>query len=426
MLTRIEIDGFKSFDRFGLDLPPFLVVLGQNASGKSNLFDAIRLLGRLGNSSTLVEAFAETRGSLTEQFRAKGGREITTSMRFAAEMLLDSAVTDQFGEQVAVEHDQVRYELDLELRLDRVRDSIAIYVAREVAYPIGRPDAPFLETVGTGDSREFVLSSENGGKGRRSPANAARATVLSTIRLAAEFPVLFAIRNELEFWRFLQLDPSALRLSGATGQSDAYLEPGGGNLAMVLRRIGLETRDEYGSGLDDIVVDLGAVVRGISDVGVDETATGRWEIRLVTRDGPISARVASDGTLRVLALLAALHDPQHRGLMCFEEPENGIFPQRLRELLHVLRNMVMASVSDGPRLQVILSSHSPLMLFELDPAEVVVMDTVTQVGPEERKASTVSRVRALTESETLERVSDHEQRALPGIGRDEALRLLEA
>ena len=47
MLTRIEISGFKSYVDLALDLPPFMVVLGPNASGKSNLFDAIRLLSRV-------------------------------------------------------------------------------------------------------------------------------------------------------------------------------------------------------------------------------------------------------------------------------------------------------------------------------------------------------------------------------------------
>jgi predicted ATPase len=46
MLTRIEIDGFKTFEQFHLDLGPFVVVLGRNAR-QSNLFDAIRLLAHL-------------------------------------------------------------------------------------------------------------------------------------------------------------------------------------------------------------------------------------------------------------------------------------------------------------------------------------------------------------------------------------------
>jgi len=47
MLTRLEIDGFKTFESLAIDLLPFSVVLGTNAAGKSNLFDAIRLLSQL-------------------------------------------------------------------------------------------------------------------------------------------------------------------------------------------------------------------------------------------------------------------------------------------------------------------------------------------------------------------------------------------
>jgi AAA15 family ATPase/GTPase len=47
MLTRIEIDGFKTFEDFGLDLKPLTAIVGPNASGKSNLFDALRFLSLL-------------------------------------------------------------------------------------------------------------------------------------------------------------------------------------------------------------------------------------------------------------------------------------------------------------------------------------------------------------------------------------------
>jgi AAA15 family ATPase/GTPase len=47
VITRVEIDGCKSFDDFALDLPPFAVLVGANASGKSNLLEAVDLLGHL-------------------------------------------------------------------------------------------------------------------------------------------------------------------------------------------------------------------------------------------------------------------------------------------------------------------------------------------------------------------------------------------
>ena len=68
MLTRIEIDGFKTFEGFQMDLGPLLVVVGPNASGKSNLFDAIRLLSHLAETD-LRAAVKALRGEPHELFR---------------------------------------------------------------------------------------------------------------------------------------------------------------------------------------------------------------------------------------------------------------------------------------------------------------------------------------------------------------------
>lgn len=428
MLTRIEIDGFKSFDRFGLDLPPFLVVLGQNASGKSNLFDAIRLLGRLATAPSLLDGFSDARGELGEQFRRLGDAGSVNRMRFAAELLLEPSVIDGFGKSVEIRHTRIRYELEIKL-VSEEDGFVAPYVLTESATSFGDSgEWPLLETAETlpGESRVFAVRDEDTNEfDDFLPADAAQQTVLSTISSAVDYPTLFAVRKELESWRFLQLDPAALRKPSTPDQRGEQLEPTGANLARVLRRIERATKRDFGSGLDDIAVDLVNVVRGVSRVDVSENAAGQWEVHLTTRDGRISARVASDGTLRVLALLAAVHDPQYRGLLCFEEPENGIFPQRLRALVRALKELVLDVSPGEPRAQLLLSSHSPLMLFELDPADLVVMDWVTQVKPDEPGASQVSRVRVLDESGELETLSRYERQALPGISRDEAQRLLE-
>jgi AAA15 family ATPase/GTPase len=70
MLTRIEINGFKTFEQFSLDLEPMQVILGQNASGKSNLFDAIRLLSNLA-SSDVRSSVRDLRGEPIELFRVQ-------------------------------------------------------------------------------------------------------------------------------------------------------------------------------------------------------------------------------------------------------------------------------------------------------------------------------------------------------------------
>jgi len=82
MLTRIEISGFKTFTNFSMEVTPFLVILGPNASGKSNLFDAIRLLSRSAESD-LSSAVKEMRGEVYELFRQSPSGEPVRKMSFA-------------------------------------------------------------------------------------------------------------------------------------------------------------------------------------------------------------------------------------------------------------------------------------------------------------------------------------------------------
>ncbi|MEE3919971.1 AAA family ATPase [Micromonospora sp. BRA006-A] len=125
--------------------------------------------------------------------------------------------------------------------------------------------------------------------------------------------------------------------------------------------------DETGSAdrpegaLNDLSADLAAVIPGVVRVQLaEDDARRQRQVEVVTREeAPFSARVAPDGTLRAIALLAALYDPRGAGLICFEEPENGIFPQRLAQFVRYLRSLVeraLASGKDGAALtQLVLS-----------------------------------------------------------------------
>lgn len=68
MITYIKIDGFKSFQEFEMEFTPLTVIAGPNAAGKSNLFDALRLLSSLATTDKIQKAFREQRGDLLELF----------------------------------------------------------------------------------------------------------------------------------------------------------------------------------------------------------------------------------------------------------------------------------------------------------------------------------------------------------------------
>lgn len=392
MLTRLEIDGFKTFEGLDIQLTPFTVILGSNAAGKSNLFDAVRLLSSLATRD-VAEAVKELRGEPLELFRQTPigrSRKIT----IAAEVLIDPVVRDPWGSATTLNHTRMRYEITLERR--ELKAGVErILVAREAVLPIPRKDdrwskamrpakefrdsylkygrqKPWLTTESTAEGLSFSIH-QDGRQGRTRPASAAEATVLYSIT-NAEFPHLFALREEMRHWRLLQLDPALLRRPVPATASDV-LDADGANLAAVLAQLKAETAsDDRPNGvLSDIVAELNHLIPGITglDAALHE-ASREYRIELTTRDGlPFSSRVISDGTLRVLALLTLLHDPRHRGLICFEEPENGVHPGRIKQLVQRLTDMVSDPATfegvDGvlPLSQLLLNSHSPIVLSAL-------------------------------------------------------------
>ena len=428
MLTRLEIDGFKTFENLAIDLTPFTAVLGTNAAGKSNLFDAIQLLSNLATKD-VAEAVKGMRGEPLELFRqTASGR--ARQIRMAAEVLVDSRVRDPWGSEVKLTHTRMRYEVTLERR--EIKPGVErIQVAREAVLPIlAKDDAwakamtpsktfrtshlrylrqkPWLTTENLPEGLSFSVH-QDGKQGRNRPASAAEATVLYSIT-NAEFPHLFALREEMRHWRLLQLDPALLRRPVSATASDV-LEADGSNLAAVLAQLKAETAttERPGGVLSDIAVELNHLIPGITRLDAQlHEASREYRIELTMRDGlPFTSRVISDGTLRVLALLTLMHDPRHRGLICFEEPENGVHPGRIHELVQRLKEMVsnpreLSEEDDvaAPLNQLLLNSHSPVVLSalidkELHPTHGTILfaDTVTVSDPVSQEVRRKTRLR---------------------------------
>lgn len=397
MLTRLEIDGFKSFEGLAIDLAPFTAVLGNNAAGKSNLFDAVQLLSALATHD-VAEAVKQLRGEPLELFRLTPAGRVKR-MTLAVEVLLDPVGRDPWGSEVRLTHTRMRYEVALERR--EIRPGVErIQVAHEAVKPIFAKDdlwtkamepstafrtyylkykrqKPWLTTddKADGHGREFNIH-QDGTQGRLRPASAAEATVLYSIT-NAEFPHLFALREEMRHWRLLQLDPALLRRPAPVTAADT-LTADGSNLAAVLARMKAETATDLRPQgvLSDIAAELNHLIPGVTRLDASlHDASREYRIELTMRDGlPFTSRVISDGTLRVLALLTLLHDPKHRGLVCFEEPENGVHPGRVKTLVQRLQDMVsrprdgveVGKLDEVPPLsQLLLNSHSPVVLAAL-------------------------------------------------------------
>ena len=403
MITRIELDGFKTFQDFSLDLAPLQVIVGANGVGKSNLFDALQLLGRLADSD-LRTAFQGMRGEGGELFTIRPAGGMSDRMRLAVEMLVNRQVQDDWGTCKELRYPRIRYELVIvkrrdDLGLDR------LYVEHEVLTTIPRNKDRWTESYNlktesdwiprmTGGRSPFISTDleeskptltlhQDGRGGRRNiVAEKAERTVLSGIQ-NTEFPHAFAVAEEMRAWRFLHLNPEVLRQPGPM-TATTIMSADGRFLPNALARM---------SAIDpmllaDVSRDLANRVPGILQIEVEEDRKlEHFVIWAKTVDGRrFSSRVLSDGTLRLLALVTMTNDPDHEGVLCFEEPENGVHPSRLGSMTYLLRELATDFLepkqAEFPLRQILSNTHSPVFISnkEILP-HVLFAHMVTRVNP---------------------------------------------
>ena len=410
MLTRIEIDGFKTFEDFSLDLRPFTAVVGPNASGKSNLFDAFRFLSMLAQTD-IRNAMKDLRGLPEELFRQTASKS-SDDMRFAVEVLLERQGTDPFGQTYEIRAQRLRYELALKLKRDVKGLPSSIYVVYEKCFAMARRDdraeylqglklnynsriSPFIRISDSEDAIEIRQDDrQKHGRPVSLSLNEASRTALSTVT-TAEFRHLYALREALSNLRFLEINPTAARSSNDRFE-ERLLKPDASNLSAALSRLKDETESDLRPNgvLSDIASDLSALIPSVNSLEVS-TDQRQFSFSLGFADSlNFSSRVISDGTLRLLALLTVLDDPRRRGTLCFEEPENGVHEGRIPMLIRFLREAVQIQGDERQApFQILVNTHSPKVMAALEDEEIVAADSVISIDRSNRSRSTRTRMR---------------------------------
>jgi len=152
MITQIELDGFKTFKDFKVELAPFQVIVGPNGAGKSNLFDALQLLSRLAEVDVQT-AFQELRGEAGELFTKLPNGQTADRMRIAVDLLVDRKVRDRLGMEATLTYTRLHYEVEVTQRSGENKPT-DLYITHEV-----------LETIPSERdswSKTYHLDLENG------------------------------------------------------------------------------------------------------------------------------------------------------------------------------------------------------------------------------------------------------------------------
>jgi predicted ATPase len=423
MITYIKITGFKSFHNFEMEFTPLTIVAGTNASGKSNLFDALILLSKLADTDNIKKAFKDQRGEFIELFTQYGENNYAKEMEFHIEMMVNKDITDAWGNKSVLKYTRLRYELkiqrytndsgleDVEVSYEslvnlRHQEDKWIKIIptqyREVWRPkvvSGKRGQPYMNTtIENGISTvEVPQDGTRGGNKRRFPLKNASRTVLSSFD-TIDFPHVLAAKEEMKSWKFLQLNPEDLRKPTDKSNGEDIITQSGRNLAAALNRIAL--KNEF--SLAEISRKLQSFVPNFIEVRVvDDKENKQFIIKLIDKDGKeYSSRVLSEGTLRILALCILEQDDQHTGLLCFEEPENGIHPFRISSMAELLKNLANDfSDEEVPLRQVIVNTHSPILvnivyIWEMDNTVSIwyaeISNRITDYGNKRTKISVTS------------------------------------
>ena len=390
MITYIKINGFKSFHNFEMEFTPFTVIAGTNASGKSNLFDAFKLIADLAETDNLKKAFKVQRGESIEQFTQYAENQNASKIEFCVEMLVERTVTDGWGNKADLKYTRLRYELNIErfknssgledlrvtyehlvnlkhqddkwIRL--IRDSNLDYWRPRVT--TGKRGIPYIQTEDENQIPTVLVPQDGtqGGNKRRFPLNNATRTVLSSFD-TIDFPHVLAAKEEMRSWRFLELNPEELRKPTNKDEGEDIIGTNGKNLAAVLFRI--QQEDKY--ALKEISRKLQTFLPNFIEVDViDDKENKQFLIKLKDKDKKeYTSRVLSEGTLRILALCILEYDNKHTGLLCFEEPENGIHPFRISAMAKLLKDLsVDFADTETPLRQVIVNTHSPVLVGHIN------------------------------------------------------------
>jgi predicted ATPase len=130
---------------------------------------------------------------------------------------------------------------------------------------------------------------------------------------------------------------------------------------------------------------LSNLIEDVNEVSIDKDDKRElYTLMVAGRDHTnLTARSLSDGTLRFLALGVLEMDPRVQGVLCLEEPENGIHPARIPAMLQLLYDIatdVYEPVSaDNPLRQVIINTHSPAVVAQAPDDSVLMAEPVSQV-----------------------------------------------
>ena len=382
MIRRLEALHYRCLRYVDVELGRFHILVGPNASGKSTLFDAIAFLGDLVSDG--LEAAVENRTSNFQDLvwgRPRDGLGFELAVEFDIPDKLKALLPTEKDYEVFRYEVAIR-ETDGDIKIDSERGMLMPLQEPQTAVQHARfpaPTAPPSSILIGGNRRGWrtilskstqakdnfnIETSSKPGKGwATSIAFGHRRSALGNLpESPTTFPVSTYVKKVLgSSIKSFFLDSLRMREASSPARRGEGIAQDGSNLPWVIKRLKEEHPESYEEWLSHVQTTLS----DLACVGVVERQDDRHAyLRLRYESGvEIPSWMASDGTLRLLALTLPAYLPGSNEIYILEEPENGIHPLAV--------DCVFQSLSSVYDSQVLLATHSPVVLRMAAPQEAL-------------------------------------------------------
>lgn len=355
VLKEINLIGWKSFANSTLYIDPLTIIIGANASGKSNTLDALLFLQRVASG---VGIFQAINGDVNLS-PIRGGIEwicLKPAKNFSLIVTLESDNENQ----------DYRYQLDVQvngIKAEVVHEELVLLKFRARS-PAAKETRLFYtqqqETSTPGIPVYFSTGSQ--GRGKWVDVNRSHIVLLQADALNLRKEVQEGIKQVLtQLQRIFVFDPIPSHMRDYTPFSEK-LQADGSNIAGVLAALDAARKVEVEQALTEYLRALPE--RDIQRVWTEPVGKFQADAMLYCEEGwsgnashTVDARGMSDGTLRYLAIVTAMLTRNSGSLLVVEEVDNGLHPSRAHVLVEMLRTLGKVRGID-----VIITTHNPALL----------------------------------------------------------------
>lgn len=342
-IESLRVENYRALRKVELDnLTPMTVLLGPNGSGKSTIFDVFNFLS---------ECF---QFGLRHAWDRRGrGKELKTRGSNGP-IVFELKYREQPKDPIITYH----------LAIDEGAKGPEV-VEEWLQWRRGQKGQPFRfiefrKGVGRAVSGELPDAED---QRKDTTLRSADLIAVNTLGQLAEHPRVAALREFITDWYVSYLSIDSTRNQPEAGPQER-LSKGGENLPNVIQYL----KEQYPERLEHIFSVLRARIPRLERVEAEPMPDGRLllQIKDAPFEQPVLSKFASDGTMKMLAYLAVLYDPEPPRFIGIEEPENFLHPRLLPELAEECR-------AAAERSQLLVTSHSPFLLNAMRAEEVRVL-----------------------------------------------------